>query len=283
MTLFAAMLALAAAAVGLGATTAQAATSGEFADRLTFRLSEISPVVVTAAGPGTVTLVGRFTNAGPDPIDDIAFRFQRGPALTTPAAVRAQLDKPTQPTEVIGGFRSLPGTLDPGASRPFAITVPAYDAPTDKPGDPGEGAGTGPTASPVDSLGITAPGVYPVMLNVNGTLHVGGEATRARVGELHTVVTVASLPDAVGGDTKPVGGSTPVNILWPLADTPHLGVGDVFSDDDLAGELTGGGRLAVALAALENAGAEPDLVTIVVDPMLLDELERMAGGYRVLA
>jgi hypothetical protein len=283
MTLFAAMLALAAAAVGLGATTARAATSGEFADRLTFRLSEISPVVVTAAGPGTVTLVGRFTNAGPDPIDDIAFRFQRGPALTTPAAVRAQLDKPTQPTEVIGGFRSLPGTLDPGASRPFAITVPAYDAPTDESGGPGEGAGTGPTASPVDSLGITAPGVYPVMLNVNGTLHVGGQATRARVGELHTVVTVASLPDAVGGDTEPVGGSTPVNILWPLADTPHLGVGDVFSDDDLAGELTGGGRLAVALAALENAGAEPDLVTIVVDPMLLDELERMAGGYRVLA
>lgn len=288
MTLFSAMLVLVASAAGLGAATAQAATSGEFADRLAFRLSAIDPIVVTADGPGTVTLIGRYTNSGPDPIDDIEFRFQRGPALTTPAAVQAEAADPREPTAVVGDFRPLPGTLDPGDSTPFAITVPVFDQPA---GDQAEGgAGGGADAAParqlVDSLGVTKPGVYPVMLNVNATLHVGDASARARVGELHVLVTVASVPASVsggsGGASAP-GGSTPVSILWPLADRPHLGVGDVFADDDLTRELAPGGRLAVALSALEEASADPDLVTIVVDPMLLDELEQMAGGYRVLA
>lgn len=285
-TLLAAMLLLAAAAIGLGATAARAATSGEFSGRLTFRLSTIDPVVVTADGPGMVTLVGRYTNTGPDRIDDIEFRFQRGPALTTPGAVQAETTEPSQPTDVIGGFRPLPGAVEPGGSAPFAITVPVFDTPVAESagtGSAGTSGSAGPATHPVDSLGITEPGVYPVMLNVNATLHAGDATARARVGELHVLVTVASVPAAVSGGGSAPGGATPVNILWPLADRPHLGVGDVFADDDLSREITGGGRLAVALSALEDAAPDPDLVTIVVDPMLLDELEQMAGGYRVLA
>ncbi|MEO7124822.1 MAG: hypothetical protein ABI382_08290, partial [Nakamurella sp.] len=116
MTMFAAILALAATAVGVGASTAQAETTGAYSSRLAFRLAELNPVVVTADGSGSVTLVGRYTNTGQNPIDDIEFRFQRGPALTTSAAARSEVKKPSQPSEVVTGFRPLPGALEAGDS-----------------------------------------------------------------------------------------------------------------------------------------------------------------------
>ncbi|MEO7124905.1 MAG: hypothetical protein ABI382_02650 [Nakamurella sp.] len=297
MTTFAAILALAAAAVGIGASTAHAETSGAYSSSLAFQLADINPAVVTSDGSGSVTLVGRYTNTGQNPIDNIEFRFQRGPALTTPAAVQAEVKKPSQPSQVVTGFRPLPGTLNAGASTSFAITVPVFDrtlgttphssnvAPAHPDSNP---VGSAVDGNPIDSLEVAKPGVYAVMMNVNATVHAGNDSARARVGELHFLVTVASVPAAAPGTgadsgTGPPGGSTPVNILWPLASTPHLGIDGVFANDELARDLTSGGRLATALDALASADDDPDLVTIVVDPMLLDELQRMADGYRVLA
>ena len=209
MTLLVALLVLTTAVVGLlavpatpaqatpaQATPALAATTGEFAGRLSFRLSSVDPVALTADGPRSVTLVGRYTNTGDDPIDDISFRFQRGDALTTDAAVRGEVADPSEPLAVVNGaFRPLPGELAPGASSPFAITIAAF-------GDP------------ADSLAIDRPGVYPVMLNMNGVVHVGDAEQEARVGELHLLVTATSVPAGVGAP----GGSgsatpRPVSIL----------------------------------------------------------------------
>lgn len=263
--LLVALLALATAALGmlaLPAAPARAATTGEFAGRLAFRLSQVDPVVVTAASGDTVTLVGRYTNTGAEPIDDISFRFQRGDALTTAAAVNAAAAEPAEPVAVVNSvFRPLPGEVAPGASTPFAITV----------------ATSGDTA---DTLAIDAPGVYPVMLNVNGVVHRNGAQQEARVGELHLLVTVASMPDSTGDDQD--AAARPVSILWPLVDRPHLAVNGIFADDALAGEVAPGGRLNGVLSALIEADADPDLVSVLVDPMLLDELQRMADGYQVL-
>lgn len=292
--------ALASALVGLAASpSAFAAPSGEFATRLAFTLSEQSPIVVTADdddpgdsstdGPahagdatadaadrtqpsGRVTLVGRFTNTGPDPIDDIWFRFQRDDRLTSVEAVQQEVADPIEPTSVVNSdFRPLPGTVDAGESVPFAISVYAFGDPT-------------------STLAITEPGVYPVMLNLNGTVHAAGGETVARVGELHVLVTVASVPRSTTpgfpeNPQQPERPSREVGILWPLADRPHLALDGIFRDDDLAASIAPGGRLRTALdvvLAADAAGVDPRLVTLVIDPMLLDELDQMVGGYRVL-
>ena len=52
-----------------------------------------------------------------------------------------------------------------------------------------------------DGLGITDPGVYPVMLNVNAEFD-SGPSSGARVGELHALATVAGVP-APDGATAP--------------------------------------------------------------------------------
>lgn len=272
MTVLLALLLLGTAAAGLlavPATPAQAASTGEFVDRLAFRLSSVEPVVLTGDGRRSVTLVGRYTNTGDDAIDDISFRFQRGDALATDAAIRAQVSDPKEPITVVNSdFRPLPGEVAPGGSAAFAVTVDAFGDAT-------------------DSLTITAPGVYPVMLNVNGMVHRNGGQQPARVGELHLLVTVASVPaDVAAPGAVGTVPARPVSILWPLADRPHLGVGGLFADDGLAAEIAPGGRLHSALAAVAGAdasGADPDLVTLLVDPMLLDEVQQMANGYRVLA
>jgi hypothetical protein len=279
MTLFVAILLAMTGLTGVlspaGGFSATAATLGEYAQRLSFTIAGIQPVVATATSPNLLTVSGRFSNTGPDPIDDLNYRFQRGDRLTSVAAVNAEVADPIQPVTVINPtFRPLPGRVAAKQSAGFTVSVPI-------------------TGSHADSLGITAPGVYPVMVNVNGTVHAPGGDARARVGEVHLLVTVTAVPGStLPGSTQPAPGDSgaasgptpaPVGILWPLVDVPHLGLNGVFRDDTLAAEIKPGGRLAAAVTELIDAAANPNLVTLVVDPMLLDELDRMSHGYWVVA
>ncbi|MEV0389898.1 DUF6049 family protein [Nonomuraea sp. NPDC050643] len=119
------------------------------------------------------------------------------------------------------------------------------------------------TATPVQ-LGYRSFGVYPIAVDVapNGvSMH-----------SQRTYLTYA--PPSV---PKP-----PVNrlaIAVPVIDQPHRATDDLFVDDKLSQSLTGKGRLA-DLAGL--ARTAPSSVTWVVDPALLDDLQKMAtGGYKV--
>src|SRR5699024_8353613 len=90
------------------------------------------------------------------------------------------------------------------------------------------------------------------------------------------------------GTTMPEGPSAPspgipFNVLWPIVDRPHLGVNGVFTDDDLLAQIKPGGRLATLVDTLASAGVSPGMVTLVIDPLLLDELDRMSRGYWVVA
>jgi hypothetical protein len=256
------------AAGGAAITAAPACMSplGKYGGTLTFQLTGVQPVVVTSTGSNILTITGRYTNTSTSSITKLGYKFQRGEAFDSADAITEEAAHPCQQTTIIdSGFADLPGTLKAGATGTFSASVPI-------------------TGKKDSSLAITKPGVYPVMININASLHLPDDTIRARVGELHLMVTVLSVPGSDGA-TIP-GESTPapsiaLNMLWPLIDRRHLGLNGVFLDDDLAAEVAPGGRLRTLLDTLTNSAVSPSAVTLVVDPMLLDELDRMASGYWV--
>ncbi|WP_420124665.1 DUF6049 family protein, partial [Nakamurella sp.] len=251
-----------------GRTVVTVAPAVDYASRLAFDVTSITPTLVTSTGPDTLTIAGTMRNTGSEELIDLAYRFQRGAALTSTADVRTELAEPSEPVaQVPSRFEPIPGSLAGGASVPFVFTTPLTGS---------------------NSLGITTPGVYPVMVNVNGAVVLPAGPLEARIGELHLLVTVLSVPGGPTGGTEPApaGNPTPFNFIWPMVDVPHLGVDGVFLNDDLLAAISPGGRLDLLLTSLsgESARALPaDAITLVIDPQLLDELDRMTGLYRVVA
>jgi hypothetical protein len=242
---------------------------GKYGGTLSFQLASMSPLVVTSTGETTLTVSGTYTNTGQQLLTDVGYKFQRGDPLGDEAAIRKEVADPCQPVTVINtGFEALPGQLVPGLTAGFTARVPI-------------------TGDSTSTLSVDRPGVYPIMININATVHLPDGAIRARVGELHLLLTVLSVPDRGDGVDLPGGQPTtspavPFNMLWPIVDRPHLGVGGVFLDDDLVAEISPGGRLSDLVDTLTTAQPGSRSVTLVLDPELLDELDRMAGGYWVV-
>ncbi|MET0862992.1 MAG: DUF6049 family protein [Nakamurella sp.] len=246
---------------------------GDYVDRLSFDVTSIDPALVTSTGSSTLTITGTMTNAGPEGLTDLAYRFQRGEKLANDADVRRELAEPNEPNEQVQeDFTRMTEPVPAAAAVPFSFTVSITDP---------------------DGLDVSAPGVYPLMVNVNGLVTLPDGPLEARIGELHLLLTVMGVPattPAESGteasiDTVP-GTPMPVNFLWPVVDRPHLGVGGVFLDEDLLAAISPGGRLSTLVDGLldPSAGQLPvGSVTVVLDPELLDELDRMTSAYRVVA
>ena len=240
---------------------------GEYVSRLSFDVTSVEPALVTATSPNTLTITGTMTNAGPEELTDLAYRFQRGAALQNEAAVRQEIAEPAEPTDQVQqDFTPMIPALAAGASAPFTFTAPITGA---------------------QGLDVSSPGVYPLMVNVNGAVTLEGGPLEARIGELHLLLTVMGAPGtAPAGGTGAPAKPLPVNFVWPVVDRPHLGVGGVFLDDDLQTAIAPGGRLATLVDGLLDpaSGSTPmGAITVVVDPQLLDELDRMTSAYRVVA
>lgn len=198
--------------------------------------------------PGsTVRVTGTLTNQGTSTITDLALRLQRGELMTTRAELAAELDDPDPATTVTPAFEEVQGDLEPGGQLDFDYTIPVAD------------------------LGISADGVYPVLLNVNGT--IDGEPRR--VGELSTYVIEQSVLPAV---------PTTVTWMWPLTERSHRNAAGGFVDDALAEIVSEGGRLDRALSVVERLPGGTDggdaavSVTLAIDPALVEELTVMAAG-----
>ena len=83
---------------------------------LTLQLTQMTPRVVTADGPATVTVLGTLRNTGDRSVGELEIRLQRGDALRTDGDVRDALAGTGRMDTVAPEFTPLPGVLDPGPS-----------------------------------------------------------------------------------------------------------------------------------------------------------------------
>ena len=247
------------------------------------RIDQVTPQTVTTTSEPVVTVAGTVTNVGDRPVRDVVIRLEHAPAVSASAALRTDLDGNTDQYQPVADFLTVSSELQRGHKVGFTLSAPVRSL-------------TKP------SLGIGKPGVYPLLVNVNGTPDYGEPARLDNARFLLPVVGVPPDPldtsrDALRGVVAPdTSKPVPITMLWPLADRPRLAPGVPggtipvrLMDDELATSLASGGRLDVLLAAAEFAtsrdvdpdGAVSRSLCLAVDPDLLVTVNAMTGGYIV--
>lgn len=242
---------------------------------LRIELDSMSPRLVTAGGPGILTVTGHVFNGGDRTLSGLDVRVQRGEPVRTEGELREALAGSIATDSARPRFTDITGDLPPGRELAFRVEVPLRGG------------------SKLDSLGIDAPGVYPLLVNLNGTPEYGG---RARLAAARLLLPVLGLP--ASGELEPVpavrvepAAATPLTIIWPLVDRPRRLPNEahqpaVLTDDDLAVSLAPGGRLRGLLdtaAQLAPAGSPlAPALCFAIDPELIDTVTAMAqGAYRL--
>lgn len=196
--------------------------------------------------PGSLIRVkGTVVNTGSAAIEDLDLRLQRGDVLLSRAELSADDVDPDPATSVVLPFQRLTERLEAGESSTFDYEVDSTE------------------------LRLDRDGVYPVLLNVNGS--IDGDARR--VGELSTFVVQQPLQPTA---------RTAVAWLWPITERTHRTASGRFADDDLTRSIADEGRLDRALGVIERltgSSETPALpVTLAIDPALVEELQIMAAG-----
>ncbi|MFE7798602.1 hypothetical protein [Nocardia sp. NPDC057440] len=265
-------------------------SSGSSAPKfLKLSLDSVTPTAVTTVSDPLLTVSGTVTNIGDRVVDNVIVRIQRAAAVTSPSVLRSTLRLDQVNYDVTGPFEDVAERLSPGQRKQFTLGIALRPGGRDS----------------TSSLDITTPGVYPLLLNVNGEPAYGSQARLDDARFLLPVLGVPPTTDAESGSAgaQAVAAATdaPVatTLLWPLADRPRLVAGVPGSvngkveltDDELAASLGKGGRLDQLLGALESAvgtnnGRDRSLasaVCVAVDPDLLVTVQAMTNGYRVLA
>ncbi|SEH55565.1 hypothetical protein SAMN04489835_1367 [Mycolicibacterium rutilum] len=250
---------------------------------LQVRVDDVTPDIVTTTSEPVVTVTGTVLNVGDRPVRDVVVRLEDAAAVSTPTGLRTDLTGNVDQYEPVADFITLTPELGRGQQVPFVLSYPLRSS--DRP-----------------SLSIEQPGVYPVMVNVNGTPDYGAPARLDDARFLLPVLGVPPDPAAGSADAvtavEPPDTSRPVQLtlLWPIADRPRLAAGAPggttpvrLVDDDLATSLAAGGRLDTLLSAVEFAtspqvdtdGLVRTATCLAIDPDLLVTVNAMTGGYVV--
>lgn len=251
---------------------------------LQLRIDRVTPDVVTTTSDPVVTVSGVVRNVGDRTVRDVVLRLEHAPAVDSSTGLRTNLAGNLDQYDPVADFITVSPELDRGKEVPFTLTYPLR-------------GGAGP------SLRIEQPGVYPVLVNVNGTPDYGAPA---RLDDARFLLPVLGVPSEPGADStdealdsvvtpdtsKPVG----LTMFWPLADRPRLAAGIPggttpvrLMDDELAASLAPGGRLETLLAAADFAtgptvdpgGEVGRALCLAVDPDLLVTVNAMTAGYVV--
>lgn len=257
---------------------------------LRVQIDSITPDTVTTTSDQMVTVTGTISNVGDREVRDVVVRLERAPAVTSSSALRTDLAGNVDQYQPVADFITAAPELARGQQVPFRLVFPLRSQ---------EGS----------SLRIDTPGVYPFMVNVNGTPDYGAAA---RLDDSRFLLPVLGVPPQQGPEgpeaettatdalesavppdtTRPVG----LTMFWPLADRPRLAAGAPggttpvrLIDDELATSLAPGGRLDTMLTAVDFAtspevdpgGDVTRALCLAVDPDLLVTVNAMTTGYVV--
>lgn len=215
------------------------------------RVPSITLTDVSPAAPGpkdTLHITGTVTNPGTLPISGVQARLR---VLRTAVSSRTLLAEYAHDAQAptgtpVYGHDAKVGQLRPHGSRAFDLRVPMRD------------------------LGLSGFGVYLVAV----------EAYRPDGTQLALQRTfIVDTPDDKAARPQP----TRIAWVWPLAERPHLELGNTFIDDGLRTGMSAGGRLQrlVAAGATAHSGKRQVPLTWAVDPSLLNQAQIMSRGYRV--
>jgi hypothetical protein len=232
-----------------------AAAPAEAADdsgSVSVAIDTLSPSVPTEGD--TLTVSGTVTNNGKQAVSAAHVGLQVGPELNTRSSIDTVTDdedslQGATGSEVGGKYVAKFAKLTPGVAQPFSISVP------------------------VDELDLGDAGVYQFAVSVSGK--TSAQSWDQPLGIQRTFLPWQS--DEV--DTK-----TKTTFLWPLISSVHMTAETgsnaqqtpVFLNDDLAEEISAGGRLDQMLSLGENLD-----VTWVIDPDLLASVDAMTRSYRI--
>lgn len=251
--------------------------------------------VGTESGVPLVTVSGTITNVSDTPLEAVDVRLQRGPRAASSSTVREPLVWSEPSFGVRGEFQRVTETLTPGESVSYSVSMPARDVP----------------GRLAPDLQLTEPGVYPLLVNVNGTPEGG---LPARLDDARTLLPVLDVPRPVGTpgvddddevvntapaeEPGPLPVSVPLTMVWPLASAPTRitavpGVESpdpvvMLTDGSLLDELSEAGRLTGLVRAADEAFSGPAgqelrrATCVAVDPDLLDTVSEIADGRTVL-
>ena len=230
--------------------------------RLRVDIAGFSPRVITSSAT-ELTVAGKITNVGDRRISRAQVRLELGERQTTERQVTDVLAGGVFKATPLSEFTTVAESLEPGQSAPMTVTVNL-------------------TGSKAAQFAKT--GVYPLLVNVNGTPDFGGAA---RLGAVSLLLPVLSSPGKQAGSHS---GGPSVTLLWPITDTvPHVysaayGGALTLSDETLADELGPDGRLTALVSAARTAiQADTKLGTALcfaIDPDLLATVNAMSNGYQ---
>ncbi|RSM82291.1 glycoprotein [Amycolatopsis sp. WAC 01375] len=232
--------------------------------RLRVDLDELNPRVVSTTST-SLTVTGRVTNVGDRKISKLGVRLQLGTRLQTEQQIGDVLAgdkfKDLATTEFVD---LVPDTLEPGQSAALNLAVPLGQS---------------------SKLQFPKTGVYPLLVNVNGTPDFGGPERLAAVTLLMPVLGIPGKAPA----SRPLSAPS-ASLLWPIANsTVHvvsspLGGPLTVADERLADELAPGGRLDALVAAARAAEADTKVsssLCLAIDPDLVATVDGMTRGYQV--
>ncbi|WP_370070087.1 hypothetical protein [Mycobacterium sp. MAA66] len=250
---------------------------------LRLHVDRVTPDLVTTTSQPMVTVSGTVTNVGDRPVHDVMVRLEHAPAVESSTGLRTTLSEDPSAYTAVADFTTVSTDLERGQSASFRLSYPLRSA-------------------QAAALAIDKPGIYPLLVNVNGTPDYGAPA---RLDDARFLLPVLGVPPGPTADpSEPLNSTVPpdtthpvqMTILWPLADRPRLAAGAPggttpvrLVDDELAASLAGGGRLNTLLTAAEFAtndqidpGAQlRNAMCLAVDPDLLVTVNAMTAGYVV--